>query len=73
MPVRSRSSVWLLPERLSLTQARGLEARGDETDIRLRGARQLRDIRSLGEVMKHLGPVGFVRHRQLSRRLAHRS
>ncbi len=38
-----------------------LEARRDETDIRLRGARQLLDVRSLGEVMKELGPAGFVR------------
>ena len=38
-----------------------LEAQRDETDIRLRSARQLRDIRSLGEVMKDLGPAGFVR------------
>ena len=28
-----------------------LEAQGDETDIRLRSARGLRDVRSLGEVM----------------------
>ncbi len=38
-----------------------LEAQGDETDIRLRSARGLRDVRSLGEVMKDLGPAGFVR------------
>jgi len=38
-----------------------LEARGDETDIRLRGASRLLDVRSLGEVMKDLGPAGFVR------------
>jgi two-component system response regulator LytT len=38
-----------------------LEAQGDETDIRLRSARRLRDVRSLGEVMKDLGPAGFVR------------
>jgi len=38
-----------------------LEAQGDETDVRLRGARRLRDVRSLGEVMKDLGPAGFVR------------
>ncbi len=30
-----------------------LEAQGDETDVRLRSARRLRDVRSLGEV---LGP-----------------
>jgi hypothetical protein len=28
-----------------------LEAQGDETDVRLRGARPLLDVRSLGEVM----------------------
>jgi len=38
-----------------------LEAQGDETDARLRGARRLREVRSLGEVMKDLGPAGFVR------------
>jgi DNA-binding LytR/AlgR family response regulator len=38
-----------------------LEAQRDETDIRLRGARRLRDVRSLGEVMKDLAPTGFVR------------
>jgi DNA-binding LytR/AlgR family response regulator len=38
-----------------------LEAQGDETDVRLRGARRLRDVRSIGEVMKDLGPHGFVR------------
>ena len=38
-----------------------LEAQRDETDLRLRGARRLRDVRSLGEVMKELGPAGFVR------------
>ena len=38
-----------------------LEAQRDETDLRLRGARRLRDVRSLGEVMKDLGPAGFVR------------
>ena len=38
-----------------------LEARGDEADIRLRGARRLLDVRSLGEVMRDFGPAGFVR------------
>jgi len=38
-----------------------LEAQRDETDVRLRGARRLLDVRSLGEVMKDLGPAGFVR------------
>jgi len=38
-----------------------LEAQGDETDVRLRGSRPLRDIRSLGEVLEDLDPLGFVR------------
>jgi DNA-binding LytR/AlgR family response regulator len=38
-----------------------LEAQGDETDVRLRGERPLRDIRSLGEVLKDLARFGFVR------------
>jgi DNA-binding LytR/AlgR family response regulator len=38
-----------------------LEAQGDETDVRQRGARRLRDVRSLGEMMNELGPRGFVR------------
>jgi len=38
-----------------------LEAQGDETDVRLKGARRLRDVRSLGEVLEELGPLGFVR------------
>ena len=38
-----------------------LEAQGDETDVRLRGGRPLRDVRSLGEVLEDLGPLGFVR------------
>jgi len=38
-----------------------LEAQGDETDVRLRAARPLRDVRSLGEVLEELGPLGFVR------------
>jgi len=38
-----------------------LEAQGDETDVRLQGARPLRDVRSLGEVLAELGPLGFVR------------
>ena len=38
-----------------------LEAQGDETDVRLRSARRLRDVRSLGEVLKQIGPLGFVR------------
>jgi DNA-binding LytR/AlgR family response regulator len=38
-----------------------LEAQGDETDVRQRGARRLRDVRSLGEIMKDLAPRGLVR------------
>jgi DNA-binding LytR/AlgR family response regulator len=38
-----------------------LEAQGDETDVRLRSAGRLREIRSLGEVMRDLAPFGFVR------------
>jgi DNA-binding LytR/AlgR family response regulator len=38
-----------------------LEAQGDETDVRLRGARPLRDVRSLGEVLGALRRMGFVR------------
>lgn len=38
-----------------------LEAQRDETDVRLRAARRLRDVRSLGEVMRELASLGFVR------------
>jgi DNA-binding LytR/AlgR family response regulator len=38
-----------------------LEAQGDETDARLRSGTPLRDVRSLGEVLRDLGPLGFVR------------
>lgn len=38
-----------------------LEAQGDETDVRLRSGRPLRDVRSLGEVLEEIGPLGFVR------------
>ena len=38
-----------------------LEAQGDETDIRLRASRRLRDVRALGEVLKELAALGFVR------------
>jgi DNA-binding LytR/AlgR family response regulator len=38
-----------------------LEAQGDETDVRLRGARSLRDVRSLGELLPGLASLGFVR------------
>jgi DNA-binding LytR/AlgR family response regulator len=37
------------------------EAQRDETDVRLRGARRLRDVRSLGEIMEELGSMAFVR------------
>jgi DNA-binding LytR/AlgR family response regulator len=37
-----------------------LEAQGDETDVRLR-AGTLRDVRSLGELLRDLTPLGFVR------------
>ena len=48
-----------------------LEAEGDETDVRLRSARRLRDVRSLGEVLKQIGPLGFVRiHRNHAVNLA---
>jgi len=49
-----------------------LEAQGDETDVRLRAARRLRDVRSLGEVLKEIGPLGFVRiHRNHAVNPAH--
>jgi len=35
-----------------------LEARGDETEVRTRGRRRLRDVRSLGEVLERL-PAGL--------------
>jgi DNA-binding LytR/AlgR family response regulator len=38
-----------------------LEAQGDETDVRLRGERPLRDVRSRGELLKGLASFGFVR------------
>jgi len=38
-----------------------LEAHGDETDVRLRAAHRLRDVRSLGEVMEELKALGFLR------------
>jgi DNA-binding LytR/AlgR family response regulator len=49
-----------------------LEAQGDETDVRLRGAARLRDVRSLGEVLAELGPLGLVRiHRNHAVHAAH--
>lgn len=38
-----------------------LEAHGDETDVRLRAGRPLRDVRSLGEVLRDLASLGFMR------------
>ena len=38
-----------------------LEADGDDTLVRLRGARPLRDVRRLGEILEKLAPLGFVR------------
>ena len=38
-----------------------LEAQGDETDVRLRAARRLRDVRSLGEIVNEIRPLGFLR------------
>ena len=37
-----------------------LEARGDETEVRTRGRRRLRDVRALGEVVARLPPGTFV-------------
>lgn len=37
-----------------------LEARGDETEVRTRGRRRLRDVRSLGEVVARLPAGMFV-------------
>jgi DNA-binding LytR/AlgR family response regulator len=38
-----------------------LEAVGDETLIRTRSARRLRDLRSIGEVLPLFEPFGFLR------------
>ncbi len=38
-----------------------LEAIGDQTLIRTRSARPLRDVRSLGELLPRFTPYGFVR------------
>ena len=44
-----------------------LEARGDETVVRTRGRRPLRDVRSLGELMRRVPPGVFVLiHRALA-------
>lgn len=49
-----------------------LEARGDDTAVRLRQATPLRDVRSLGEVVAVLEPLGFVRvHRNHAVNLRH--
>jgi len=37
-----------------------LEAHGDETEVRTRGRRRLRDVRSLGEVLAHFPAELFV-------------
>lgn len=49
-----------------------VEARGDDTDVRLRSARPLRDVRKLGQVVEALAPLGFVRvHRNHAVNLRH--
>lgn len=49
-----------------------LEATGQTTRVRIRSARPLRDLRSLGELASRLGPHGFVRiHRNHMVNLAH--
>jgi len=49
-----------------------VEARGDDTDVRLRGARPLRDVRPLGELIDELAALGFVRvHRNHAVNLRH--
>ncbi len=68
MPAHARSAHPLL---LHLTGSRRialdpheiyyLEAAGDETIVRKRGRTTLRDVRSLGEVMAVLEPLGFQR------------
>jgi len=43
-----------------------LEAHGDETEVRTRGRRPLRDVRALGEVIARLPPGTFVQvHRSI--------
>jgi hypothetical protein len=42
-----------------------LEAVGDQTLIRTRSARPLRDVRSLGELLPRFAPYGFVRITEL--------
>jgi DNA-binding LytR/AlgR family response regulator len=44
-----------------------LEARGDETELRTRGRRRLRDVRALGQVVERLPPETFVQiHRSIA-------
>ena len=44
-----------------------LEARGDETELRTRGRRRLRDLRALGEVIERLPPGTFLQiHRSMA-------
>jgi DNA-binding LytR/AlgR family response regulator len=44
-----------------------LEARGDETELRTRGRRRLRDVRALGEVMERLPAGTFLQtHRSVA-------
>jgi DNA-binding LytR/AlgR family response regulator len=44
-----------------------LEARGDETEVRTRGRRRLRDVRALGELIARLPRGRFVQiHRSLA-------
>jgi DNA-binding LytR/AlgR family response regulator len=44
-----------------------LEARGDETELRTRGRRRLRDVRALGQVVARLPPETFVQiHRSIA-------
>jgi DNA-binding LytR/AlgR family response regulator len=49
-----------------------LEAEGERTLVRFRGARRLRDQRALGELLPLFEPHGFVRiHRNHAVNLAH--
>jgi len=44
-----------------------LEAHGDETELRTRGRRRLRDVRALGQVVARLPPGTFVQiHRSIA-------
>ena len=44
-----------------------LEAQGDETDVRLRAARRLRDVRSLGEVVNRRSGHRWLASRAVAR------